>query len=107
MSTRLSLSFALAMIVALTSVRAIRAATWHEQVEADWLRQDEKRLAPNPGPVTPEEDAAGAVDRVKDGRWGFHTALESKPWWQVDLGRPTSLNRVVIYNRCDTFAERN
>ena len=44
-----------------------------EQVEADWLLQEARRLA-KPGPaVTRESDAAGAVDGIKNGQWGFHT----------------------------------
>ena len=74
-----------------------------EQIEADWLRQDAVRSF---GPVTPEEDAAGACDGVKNGRWGFHTALEQDPWWQIDLGETRPLDRVVIYNRCDHTAGR-
>lgn len=85
-----------------------------EQIEADWLRQDELRvaggaslgMAPVPG-VTPEEDAQGAVDGVKDGKWGFHTENEKDPWWRVDLGGPVALDRVVIWNRCDGCAARN
>ena len=95
------------MTAVLAPLPAPLAATWREQVEADWLRQDDKRSAPAPGPVTREEDAAGAVDGVKDGKWGFHTDFENNPWWQVDLGRPTKLDRVVIYNRCDALSERN
>ncbi|MCX6912015.1 MAG: discoidin domain-containing protein [Verrucomicrobia bacterium] len=83
------------------------AATWREQVEADWLRQDAKRSPTAPGAATCEEDAGGAVDGVKDGKWGFHTSVEKDPWWQVDLGRPLNLDHLVIYNRCDGFAERN
>ena len=86
---------------------ATLAATWREQIEADWLRQDAKRLPAESGPVTCAEDAAGAVDGIKDGNWGFHTSLESNPWWQVDLGQALKLDRVVVYNRCDGFAERN
>ena len=81
------------------------------QIEADWLRQDEKRLLPaatSPGKVTREEDAAGAVDGVKDGKWGFHTENEQDPWWQVDFGKAIPLGRVVLWNRCDRgMAERN
>ena len=55
-----------------------------EQIEADWLRQDAVRQ--REAQVTPEEDAAGACDGVKNGKWGFHTALEDDPWWQIDLG---------------------
>ena len=51
--------------------------------------------------VPPEVDAAGGVDGYKDGTWGFHTVREKDPWWQVDLGLSTALDRVVIFNRCD------
>lgn len=79
------------------------------QIEADWLRQDAKRFL---GPVTGEkvsceEDAAGGVDGVKDGKWGFHTEHQENPWWQVDLAEVTRLDRVVLYNRCDGMAGRN
>jgi len=78
-----------------------------EQIEADWLRQEVVRVAPLSGParagsVAPEEDAAGAVDGVKDGRWGFHTAIEENPWWQVDLKETATLGAVRIFNRCDS-----
>ena len=46
------------------------------------------------------------MDGVKDGKWGFHTADELNPWWQVDLEQPVQLGRVVLYNRCD-LAARN
>ena len=85
-----------------------KPAITRAQIEADWLLQDEKRLAsPLTGDrVRPEEDAAGGVDGVKTGKWGFHTENEKDPWWQVDLGQPTPIGRVVLYNRCD-LAERN
>ncbi len=57
-------------------------------------------------PPTPERDAAGGCDGIKDGGFGFHTALEARPWWQVDLGAMHELGRVLIYNRCNTAAER-
>ena len=46
-------------------------------------------------------DAAGAVDGVKNGAYGFHTGQEIGPWWQVDLGASQPIARVVIYNRQD------
>lgn len=77
-------------------------AAFRDQVEADWLRQDVLRNLPAIGlPMTTQLDAAGAVDGFRDGQWGFHTALDPQPWWQVDLGQPTALDRVVVYNRCD------
>ena len=96
MSTRPTLAFALAMTALLVLTPAPLAATWREQVEADWLRQDDKRLAAAPGPVTREEDAAGAVDGVKDGKWGFHTDFENNPWWQVDLGLAAKVRPCLI-----------
>ncbi|MHB1038306.1 MAG: HzsA-related protein [Pirellulales bacterium] len=84
------------------------AAITRAQIEADWLRQDAVRtMAASAAGVTPQEDAAGGCDGLKDGRWGFHTENEPNPWWQVDLGGPTALAHVVIYNRCDGgFASR-
>lgn len=78
------------------------------QIEADWLHQDVKRQSPASanGRVSPEEDAAGGVDGVKNGKWGFHTELQDDPWWQVDLEKPVAIGRLVLYNRCD-LAERN
>ena len=46
-------------------------------------------------------DAAGAVDGVEDGRYGFHTGGDPNPWWQVDLGDVTAISRIVVYNRLD------
>ncbi|MFH1268219.1 MAG: discoidin domain-containing protein, partial [Planctomycetota bacterium] len=82
------------------------AATSHEQIEADWLVQAEVRnpsnsLAKNtplPYHIRPEQDAAGGCDGVVDGTWGFHTGLDEKPWWHVDLGSPMPLARAVITN---------
>ena len=78
------------------------------QIQADWLRQAEVRAIPvvQQGSVTPQQDAAGACDGVRTGRWGFHTDLEENPWWQVDLGRVVPLDEVLIYNRCDGSQER-
>jgi len=80
-----------------------------EQIETDWLRQDELRNTPATSGgerVTPEEDAAGGCDGVINGKWGFHTQDEDRPWWQVDLGKSVALERIVLYNRSD-LAERN
>jgi len=81
-------------------------------VEADWIDQD-RRFGTVPAPratapsATTRQDAAGGCDGVKNGLWGFHVASgERDPWWQVDLGKPYRLDRVVIYNRCDSRLER-
>jgi len=85
------------------------ARDWRQEVQADWLLQDAKRMLPPAveQKVRPEEDAAGGCDGVKNGQWGFHTEAQDNPWWQVDLQARFSLERVVLYNRCDGTAERN
>ncbi|MHC4402352.1 MAG: galactose-binding domain-containing protein, partial [Planctomycetota bacterium] len=82
-------------------------------VEADWIDED-RAFEPGKshGPVDPtkvksrgvttRQDAGGGCDGIKNGHCGFHTASgEQDPWWQVDLGRPYRLDRVVIFNRTD------
>lgn len=54
------------------------AASMCEQIEADWLRQAE---AWQEKTALTQADAAGAVDGVKNGKYGFHTAHEPNPWW--------------------------
>lgn len=77
-----------------------RPAT-REQIEADWLKQAEVRRAKPSKPVTTAADAAGAVDGITNGKYGFHTAQEAHPWWQVDLTTPTAIARIIVYNRQD------
>jgi len=77
-----------------------------QRIEADWLHQDKMRGGSTAKPVsqgkaTPEQDAAGAVNGVKNGQWGFHTENENQPWWQVDLRGSVPLDRIVLYNRCE------
>ncbi len=79
------------------------------QIEADWLRQAPLRLLPLAGEhqMRAELDAAGGCDGVINGEWGFHTQLEEQPWWQVDLGEVTEVDRLTVYNRCSGgFAAR-
>ncbi len=78
------------------------------QIESDWLNQARLRFAIASKEVSAAADAAGGCDGVIDGKWGFHTANEKDPWWQVDLGESARLDRLVLYNRCDGgMAERN
>ena len=79
---------------------------FRDQVEADWLLQEQYRYGATPRDLTPESDAAGACDGVKDGEWGFHTSQQDAPWWQVDLGGECLVQRVVVWNRCDSVAPR-
>ncbi len=78
-----------------------------ERIERVWRTQDAmRRGAAGGGPprrrgrITTRSDAAGGVDGVRSGHYGFHTDSEDKPWWHVDLGKARSLDRMVIYNRC-------
>ena len=89
------------------------AAAFKALVEKDWLTpqaiaQVRRTHQASPGGMTTAQDAAGGVDGVKDGKWGFHTENEKDPWWQVDLGASVPLDRIVLYNRCDSgCAARN
>ncbi len=72
-------------------------------LQDDWITQAKVR-GPAQAPVnaTTAEDAAGGCDGIKDGKWGFHTSPLNEPaWWQVDLGTPRTIKRLVVYNRCD------
>jgi len=83
------------------------AEAFREQVEADWVLQEQVRRVGDAAVITPQSDAAGACDGVKHGYLGFHTNLEESPWWQVDLGGPAAIGRVVVWNRCDGAAPRS
>jgi len=103
-------------MIALAICASVSAAVTPErraQVEADWAKQARVKggaaKAPRgKGRITTTSDAAGGCDGVKNGRWGFHTAVSTDPWWQVDLGKCVSVARVVVWNRCDkAMAARN
>jgi len=81
--------------------QSIPAAELRRHIEEDWLRQAEAFQPGAAGPVTTRSDARGACDGVKNGRYGFHTAQEPNPWWQVDLGEVTPLAHIVVFNRLD------
>ncbi|MBN2506823.1 MAG: discoidin domain-containing protein [Verrucomicrobia bacterium] len=86
----------------------VSAADLWRQVEEDWLRQARAWQARRRGEcgrpgqgVSTQGDAAGGCDGVKNGKYAFHTGLEANPWWQVDLGEPRAVARIVVYNRLD------
>jgi hypothetical protein len=79
-----------------------RASDWQLQLEAEWLA--EARLHTEPASTNTLEtadDARGGCDGVTNGGWGFHTSVESNPWWQVDLGEVHGIAQVRIWNRSD------
>ncbi|MHC4519871.1 MAG: discoidin domain-containing protein, partial [Planctomycetota bacterium] len=94
---KLFFSFTALLLIVATDARAEVISA--QQIEADWALQN--RLRTQELPITPERDAAGACDGVKNGRWGFHTKREARPWWQVDLGAACNLDHLLVYNRTD------
>ena len=50
--------------------------------------------------------ASAAVDGNTSGRNNnrsiSHTATEFQPWWEVDLGAPSALSEIQIWNRTDS-----
>jgi hypothetical protein len=51
-------------------------------------------------------DANGAINGVKTGKFGFHTDFEFSPWWMVDLDGVFEVSEVHLYNRLDAAHER-
>ncbi|HEO69862.1 MAG TPA: hypothetical protein ENN80_01265 [Candidatus Hydrogenedentes bacterium] len=96
-----------AVLVMATFSGVAQNAEWRACIEADWLLQEEHRSGMPKGEPTTQTDAAGACDGVINGEWGFHTASEKAPWWQVDLGETQRIARVVLWNRCDGCSGRN
>ena len=102
----LCLAVAACLLVAAPALADDAAA----QVEKAWLtqlairqsapRQSAPQGQASSGALTTQSDAAGGVDGIKNGGFGFHTNQEDKPWWQADLGRREPLGRVVVWNRC-------
>jgi len=79
-------------------------AAWREQL-LDQLSPSRRAGGGGGAKVSPQADAAGGCDGVKNGGFGFHTNQDDKPWWQVDLGSAAAIGRVVVFNRC-TISER-
>ena len=51
-------------------------------------------------------DPVGGVSGFLTGGYQFHTALESQPWWDVDLQSATLIGEIRIFNRADEVSER-
>ncbi|MBG43242.1 MAG: hypothetical protein CL530_04670 [Aequorivita sp.] len=51
-----------------------------------------------------------ANDGVTEGHWGngsvSHTQGESRPFWEVDLGKKFLVDEVKLYNRTDSYSDR-
>lgn len=72
-----------------------------DPIQQDHLTQAKVRQLGTQKQLSTRDDAAGGVDGVKNGEWGFHTHTDAKSpqWWQVDLGQVTPIARVLVYNR--------
>ncbi len=85
------------------SAEPAASPTWSRLLEKEWLIEAqlhaEAQLAPH---LATRDDAAGGCDGVTNGKWGFHTALEPNPWWQVDLGQVLAVSQVRLWNRADS-----
>lgn len=44
---------------------------------------------------------SGGNNGEKNGRFGFHTELEARPWWKLDLASPHWVHEFRLYNRID------
>ncbi len=55
---------------------------------------------------TPEQDAAGALNGRINGVAKFHTAFETHPWWEVDLGAIAQIRQIRIFNITGDTAPR-
>jgi hypothetical protein len=49
----------------------------------------------------PAIEAQGGNNGIINGDYGFHTAAERDPWWQVDLEDFYAVERVVLFNRLE------
>jgi hypothetical protein len=52
--------------------------------------------------LTLRDDAAGAVNGLVTGTYGFHTGVDDPPWWMVDLEARYRLAEIWVFNRLDT-----
>ncbi|MGL6225998.1 MAG: discoidin domain-containing protein [Thermoguttaceae bacterium] len=106
-----SLQVALVAAESAVCVEQVGQVEYAVELQNDWLTQARLRFVSKNGSteqsVSCEEDASGAVDGVMDGKWGFHTECEPNPSWTVDLGELVSIAKIRLYNRCDSFGERN
>lgn len=69
-----------------------------------YLTKPTEHVIPAHLPTT-RQDASGGCDGIKTGTYGFYTKQETDPWWLVDLGKAETVDRLVIYNRCDSNME--
>jgi hypothetical protein len=51
-------------------------------------------------------EASRAVSGTMPTNFAFHTDVEDRPWWMVDLLDPYPIEAIVVHNRLDGFQDR-
>ncbi|GAB6854377.1 glycosyltransferase family 2 protein [Asaia astilbis] len=90
---------------------ALLAPAWQSTLVAgsDWALLSEGKRATQSSTLhsgSRDEDACRAVSGRLTGRPQHHTALETNPWWMVDLGALSHIHEVKIFNRLDGVMDR-
>jgi hypothetical protein len=67
---------------------ALRKPSWQSSV-----------YPPDESAPASSRSAGGGNNGVRTGTYGFHTNLEARPWWIVDLLKPYRITEIHIYNR--------
>ncbi len=97
------LALLLAGFGTLAAATAGNEQAWRQLLEKEWLLEAQLHAeSAHAARPTTRDDAAGGCDGVTNGKWGFHTAEQENPWWQVDLGEVLPMAQVRIWNRSDT-----
>ncbi len=73
-----------------------------------------KNIAAQGTPSQSSVASAGAPQRAIDGNTSgtyaenstTHTKTENQPWWELDLGTPTLIQNITIWNRTDSASNR-
>jgi hypothetical protein len=73
----------------------------HASIQSAWELIDESGLLERIA-----SPAARTALKRSDRSSGFQTNYEPNPWWEVDLGRPYTLERARIYNSQPLFYQR-
>jgi len=93
--------FIIVVLVSLLLGTAKASAFDRSLIEADWLKQAQSWRELSNASSTTAQDALGAVDGIKNGKYGFHTDRTANPWWQIDLEKVTPIAKILVYNRLD------
>ncbi|MBI3853939.1 MAG: discoidin domain-containing protein [Verrucomicrobia bacterium] len=98
-----ALAFLLAGFSTFAAATLGDANAWQQLLEKEWLLEAQLHTeGQQAATLSTRDDAAGGCDGVTNGKWGFHTAEDNHPWWQVDLGKVFPLSQVRVWNRAES-----